>query len=168
MRTDLALEKRRRRSGGDRVPAQHTRENLSTEQTLRIFEELALFETDMGRQQVGEAKKDFAIGNLEFAHQALHGAMLDQGAGNDGGGACGFQSRQEIDFLFTEMRQQFGNENITGMQASRNDRFLDAAFSRTPPLQGESKRRVVLARKFLEFGAALHDGQCCPPWNISL
>lgn len=122
MRTDLASGKRAAgSSGSDGVPTQCARQNFPTEQALGIFEEFALFETDMGRQQVGKAKEYLTIGNFEFAHKALHGAMLDQGTRYGGSRAGSFQPRQEIDFLFAEMRKQLGNENTTGMLAGRHD-----------------------------------------------
>lgn len=170
VRTNLALKCGRaaEESGGDRFVAQYTRQNFTTEQALGILEEIALFETDMGRQQVGETEKHFAIGNLEFAHEALHGTMFNQGARNDGAGAHCLQTRQEVDFLFAEMRQQFCVEGLAGMCAGLDDRLIVAALRRTAPVHGKAQGGVVLAGKILQFRAAFHGTQCCPRRNISL
>lgn len=59
-------------------------QRFTADQRLGCIEKLTLFKTNMGSQQIGEPEQDFAIGNLKITHKAMHGAMLNQGAGDKG------------------------------------------------------------------------------------
>lgn len=66
-------------------------QRLAADQRFRCIEKFALFKTDVCRQQIGKPEQDISIGNFQITNQAVHGAVLDQGAGNDGAATQRFQ-----------------------------------------------------------------------------
>ena len=143
-------------------------QRLADNQRLSRIEKFALFKTDVCRQQIGKPEQDISVGNFQIANKAVHGAVLDQGAGNNGAATQRFQPGQQTLLLFAKMGKQLGLKHLACLIAGGIDLELVAAFGRTTPMQRQFKRGVVFAGEILQFRATFHVGQCCPDTNISL
>ena len=132
--------------------AQYTRQNFTTEQALGIPKRSRSSKRTWAVSRSAKRRSTSPSGDLEFAHEALHGTMFDQGARNDGAGAHCLQARQEVDFLFAEMRQQFCVEGLAGMCAGLDNRLIVAALRRTAPVHGKAQAVWCSRERFCSSG----------------